>query len=145
MVLHFAFQIYHPGLRNVALISSYISKRWLLAANEMGGQSWFYISLSRYIFQVCEMLHLSGSTCRHGALISSYISKFCLRDANEMGSQPWCYISLSRHIIQVCKMLHLSGSTFRHGALFSSYICKWWLLHVDSGHMVIHVILPIIL
>ena len=128
---HLVFQIYHP----VVLISSYISKRWLLAANEMGGQSWFYISLSRYIFQVCKMLHLSGSTFRHGALISSYISKLYLRDANEMGSQPWCYISLSRHIIQVCEMLHLSGSTFRHGALFSSYICKWWLLHVDSGHM----------
>ena len=98
----------------------------------MGGQSWFYILLSRYIFQVCEMLHLSGSTFRHGALISSYISKWCLRDANKMGSQPWCYISLSRHIIQVCEMLHLSGSTFRHGALLSSYICKWWLLHVQS-------------
>ena len=101
----------------------------------MGSQLWCYISLSRYIFQVCKMLHLSGSTFRHGALISSYISKLCLRDTNEMGSQLWCYISLSRHIIQVCEMLHLSGSTFRHGALFSSYICKWWLLHVDSEYL----------
>ena len=64
--------------RHGALISSYISKWWLRAANEMGSQLWCYISLSRYFIQVCEMLHLSGSTFRHGALFSSYISKWWL-------------------------------------------------------------------
>merc|ERR1712177_123036 len=49
-------------------------------ANKMGSQQWCYISLSRHIIQVCEMLHQSGSTFRHDALISSYISKLCLQD-----------------------------------------------------------------
>ena len=89
VVLQFAFQTYHPGLQKMlhlfvstfqhgALISSYISKWWLRAANEMGSQLWCYISLSRYFIQVCEMLHLSGSTFRHGALFSSYITKWWL-------------------------------------------------------------------
>ena len=81
-----------------------------------------------FIIQVCEMLHLSVSTFRHGALISSHISKWWPLAANKMGSQLWFYISLSRYIIQVCKMLHLFVSTFRHGALISSYISKWWLV-----------------
>ena len=54
--------------RHGALISSYISKCCLLAANEMRSQPWFYILLLRYIIQVCGMLHQSGSTFRHGAL-----------------------------------------------------------------------------
>ena len=72
----------------VVVIVIVVSKWWLQDANEMGSQAWCYSSLSRHIIQVCKMLHLFGSTFRHGALISSYISKWCLQDANKMGSQP---------------------------------------------------------
>ena len=122
--------IFWGGRRSVVLVGvvvTVVSKWWLWDVNEKGSQAWCYSLLSRYIIQVCKMLHLFVSTFRHGALISSYISKWWLRAANEMGSQLWCYISLSRYIIQVCKMLHLSGSTFPHGALISSYIAKWCL------------------
>ena len=70
--------IFWGGRRSVVLVGvvvTVVSKWWLWDVNEKGSQAWCYSLLSRYIIQVCKMLHLFVSTFRHGALISSYIYK----------------------------------------------------------------------